>query len=194
MNRRLCGGRGSPWRTADDDAKVLFYKGFSFRYALVTTYCTYPEPTPARCAAGAVLRRASSETSRSHRHLVQRAHAGTPILFAEHIREIAPAVGGRVASSRADRSASRSAKATMRWLVEVLGWFSGGGLFGNGGAWAAGSAAGVLPLAPVDRPSTVCSISNHVTGPTTNSSAALGSAASARTAAGLRAHFCPNLR
>ena len=26
--------------------KVLFYKGFSFRYALVTTYYTYPEPTP----------------------------------------------------------------------------------------------------------------------------------------------------
>jgi hypothetical protein len=25
---------------------MLFYKGFSFRYALVTTYYTYPEPTP----------------------------------------------------------------------------------------------------------------------------------------------------
>ena len=24
MNRRLCDGRGSPWRTADDDAKMLF--------------------------------------------------------------------------------------------------------------------------------------------------------------------------
>jgi hypothetical protein len=25
---------------------MLFYKGFSFRYALVTAYYTYPEPTP----------------------------------------------------------------------------------------------------------------------------------------------------
>jgi hypothetical protein len=25
---------------------MLFYKGFLFRYALVTTYYTYPEPTP----------------------------------------------------------------------------------------------------------------------------------------------------
>ena len=57
MNCRLCDGRGSPWRTAGDDAKALFYKGFSFRYALVTTYYTYPEPTPnwaARQAAGQI--------------------------------------------------------------------------------------------------------------------------------------------
>jgi len=46
VNRQLCDGRGSPWRTAGDDAKMLFYKGFSFRYALVTAYYTYPEPTP----------------------------------------------------------------------------------------------------------------------------------------------------
>jgi hypothetical protein len=31
---------------AGDDAKVLFYKDFSSRYGLVTTYYTDPEPTP----------------------------------------------------------------------------------------------------------------------------------------------------
>ncbi len=45
---------------ASDSAKVLFYKGFSSRYALVTTYYTYPEPTPVTQING---RRTASGTS-----------------------------------------------------------------------------------------------------------------------------------
>jgi hypothetical protein len=50
---------------------VLFYKGFSSRYALVTTYYTYPEPTPEwprACRWASDARRwASDETWIAHR-------------------------------------------------------------------------------------------------------------------------------
>src|SRR3954471_2397391 len=40
---------------AGDDAKVLFYNGFSYRYALVTTYYTYPELDFAHSIIGRVV-------------------------------------------------------------------------------------------------------------------------------------------
>jgi hypothetical protein len=43
---------------AGDDAKVLFYNGFSYRYALVTTYYTYPEPTPEFAAISSDIQQA----------------------------------------------------------------------------------------------------------------------------------------
>src|SRR3954469_3887313 len=55
MNYRLCDDLGGPYRTAGDDAKVLFCNGLSYRYALVTTYYTYPEPTPATLPEAVIL-------------------------------------------------------------------------------------------------------------------------------------------
>jgi hypothetical protein len=46
VNYRRRGGRGRLYGSAGEGTKTLFHKGFSSFYALVTTYYTYPEPTP----------------------------------------------------------------------------------------------------------------------------------------------------